>query len=234
MLNEVLKHVGVLGAGGKMGSGIAILLLQEMAYLEAETTEEVGNGDFRLVLIDANEAALQNFAKEMKSYLIKYAERHINALRSFFASNAALISNFDIIQYFVDGAMRRVRFDTDPQAAKNSLLIFEAIVEDVETKVDVFSRLAKNISSDALFLTNTSSIPIHLLNEKARLNNRIIGFHFYNPPLVQKLVELIIPAHTHSRAVSISAMAISLEKLYTLVKKFGNSLECIPFRKPFI
>ncbi len=213
MINEILKQVGVLGAGGKMGSGIAMLLLQEMARLELETTEDVGNGDFRLVLIDSNDVALQSFSKVIKNHLIKYAERNINALRRYLISKEALISNSDIIQYFVDGALRIVRFSTEWQAAKNSLLIFEAIIEDISTKVEVFSQLAKTISSDAIFLTNTSSIPVHLLNENAKLDNRIIGFHFYNPPLIQKLVELIIPSSTHPRVVLIArALAKKLDK----------------------
>ncbi|MFH0756343.1 MAG: 3-hydroxyacyl-CoA dehydrogenase family protein, partial [Bacteroidota bacterium] len=41
------------------------------------------------------------------------------------------------------------------------------------------------------YFTNTSSIPITQLDEKAGLGGRIIGFHFYNPPAVQKLVEVI-------------------------------------------
>ena len=40
-------------------------------------------------------------------------------------------------------------------------------------------------------MTNTSSIPISELDKKAGLEGRIIGFHFYNPPAVQKLVEII-------------------------------------------
>ena len=41
------------------------------------------------------------------------------------------------------------------------------------------------------FCLKMSSIPIQVLNEKAKLNNRVIGFHFYNPPAIQKLLEII-------------------------------------------
>jgi 3-hydroxyacyl-CoA dehydrogenase len=50
--------------------------------------------------------------------------------------------------------------------------------------------------ADALYLTNTSSIPIGFLDEKAGLGGRLIGYHFYNPPVVQKLVEVITAGST--------------------------------------
>ena len=199
MLNEALKRVSVLGAGGKMGSGIALLMLQEMARREAEETEDVGTGNYRLVLIDANDASLVNLSKVMREHLVKYAERNINALRHFLYAKTDLVSNAEIINYFIEGAMRIVRFETHWQEARFSDLILEAIVEDLETKVEVFSQLANTASGETVFFTNTSSIPIHILNDRAQLQNRIVGFHFYNPPLIQKLVELIIPPMTNPR-----------------------------------
>jgi 3-hydroxyacyl-CoA dehydrogenase len=115
-----------------------------------------------------------------------------------------LVSNADIINYFIEGAMRLVRFETQWQEAKSSHIILEAIIEDLDAKVEVFSQLAKMTDTETAFFTNTSSIPIHVLNEKANLQNRIVGFHFYNPPLIQKLVELIIPSKTHARVKSLA------------------------------
>ena len=63
--------------------------------------------------------------------------------------------------------------------------------ENLDLKVKLLSRIISHNSRDAWFFTNTSSIPISELNAKANLNGRLIGFHFYNPPAVQKLVELI-------------------------------------------
>ena len=51
----------------------------------------------------------------------------------------------------------------------------------------------KHFGPHPYFFTNTSSIPIHFLEELSGLTGRLVGFHFYNPPPVQKLVELIIP-----------------------------------------
>ena len=55
----------------------------------------------------------------------------------------------------------------------------------------VYKLLKASCASDAYFFTNTSSMPIGLLDKEAGLDGRIVGFHFYNPPAVQKLVEII-------------------------------------------
>jgi 3-hydroxyacyl-CoA dehydrogenase len=75
--------------------------------------------------------------------------------------------------------------------AYHSGLIFEAIKEDPALKAKIFSQINENSSKQPWFFTNTSSIPIHELDKNAKLNGRVLGVHFYNPPAVQKLVEII-------------------------------------------
>jgi 3-hydroxyacyl-CoA dehydrogenase len=191
MLNEKMKLISVVGAGGKMGAGIALLLLQEMARTEAEETGNVGHGDFRLVLIDANETALNNLILPLKSQLIKYAEQSINQIRKYFHANPRLIDNKDMVDYFVNGAMNIIQLTTNIDDACDSTMIFEAIVEDEKIKINLFKKLA-SLNKEAYYFTNTSSIPIDVLSSQGNLNNRLIGFHFYNPPAVQKLVEIIV------------------------------------------
>ena len=65
-------------------------------------------------------------------------------------------------------------------------------------KINLFSKISSNNPHHPWFFTNTSSIPITKLDEGAGLNGRIIGFHFYNPPAIQKLVEIIKAEHTLS------------------------------------
>lgn len=192
-LDEALKNVSVLGAAGKMGSGISLLLLQEIARCEAQLTGSVGSGNYCLNLIDSNEQGLYALRKYLFVQMTKYAEKNIVLLRSYYANNPQLISNEEIIRAFLEGAQQIVRFDSELWHARDSTLIFEAIVEDIFAKEKTLSSINSMKRKDAYYFSNTSSIPIKELNRKASLNNRIIGFHFYNPPAVQKLVELIIP-----------------------------------------
>jgi 3-hydroxyacyl-CoA dehydrogenase len=212
MLDHWINRISVLGAAGKMGSGIALLLLQEMARVEAENTGTVGKSS-RLVLIDSNETALDSLPEFFRTHLTKYAERNINALRRYFEENPKLVSNREMIEYFVNGALNPVRLETQVESAKQSKLIFEAVVEDEEVKSKVFAKLADLVSPETYFFTNTSSIPIHILSKKGHLQNRLIGFHFYNPPYVQKLLEVIVPSECNPQLISLAKeLAVRLKK----------------------
>jgi 3-hydroxyacyl-CoA dehydrogenase len=69
--------------------------------------------------------------------------------------------------------------------------VFEAVSENQALKEKLFRLINENNKNQPWFFTNTSSVPIGGLNTNAALSGRILGFHFYNPPAVQKLVELI-------------------------------------------
>ncbi|HSG67453.1 MAG TPA: 3-hydroxyacyl-CoA dehydrogenase family protein, partial [Bacteroidales bacterium] len=84
-----------------------------------------------------------------------------------------------------------VRPTTRLEAAYESTLVFEAVNENKDLKVKIFKQIDANNTHHPWFFTNTSSVPINILDREAQLNGRVLGFHFYNPPAVQKLVELI-------------------------------------------
>lgn len=208
-LDDGLKQVAVIGAAGKMGSGIATLLLQEIALSDAIKNGKVGSGEYRLTLVDSNEAGLFALRRYLRTQLTKHAEKNINALRQYYAGNLLLVSNEDMVRAFVEGALDLTSTTTEVGAAKHAILVFEAIVEDIEAKTSLFTSLKNSASQTQYYFTNTSSIPIALLNEKCQLQNRIIGFHFYNPPVVQKLLEIIVPAKCDA---TLQGMATELAK----------------------
>lgn len=192
-LDDALKNVSVIGAAGKMGSGISLLLLQEMARCEVEKTGRVGSGEYFLSVIDTNEHAWIGLRHYLRTQLLKYAEKNINNLRQYFANTPEFVSNEEIIRAFVEGALDSVHFDTEIEKAKESLLVFEAIVEDIAVKTRVFSTLKAVRRHEQYYFTNTSSIPISLLDSNCQLDHRVIGFHFYNPPAMQKIIEFVSP-----------------------------------------
>jgi 3-hydroxyacyl-CoA dehydrogenase len=198
-LNDAIQNVAVLGAAGKMGNGIALLVLQEMAILNARES-----GLYSLKLIDSNERAHDGLRKYLRIQIIKFAEKNIIALREFYKKNAELVSNEEIIRNFVESSLDFVSFRTDIEGARDAKLVFEAIIEDINVKIDVYKKLKTIVDKKAYFFTNTSSIPISLLNEKADLQNRIIGFHFYNPPAIQKLIEIVAIAHSDPELITLS------------------------------
>jgi 3-hydroxyacyl-CoA dehydrogenase len=190
-LNERLQNVAIIGAAGKMVSGIALLLAQEMALqkLQPENREK----SYELILIDIGSEALQGLLAYLKTQAVKLAEKNIVNLRNLYQDRKDLVENQDFIDAFVDDLQINLQTSTDLGAAKNSHLIFEAIVENADVKISILNKLNDICSAETFYFTNTSSIPIQRLDEKVGLNGRIIGYHFYNPPAVQKLVELISP-----------------------------------------
>jgi 3-hydroxyacyl-CoA dehydrogenase len=187
----LVKSAAVIGAAGKMGSGISLLLLQEMARQEAESTGFVGSGNFQLVLIDSREDGLFTLKRYLRQQIQRYAEKNIISLRSYFSKNPSLVSNEEMISAFVEGALDIVSTDTELHRAQEADLLFEAVIEDRAVKVKLLSDLQSICKESTYFFSNTSSIPISELNAHADLKGRIIGFHFYNPPAVQRLLELI-------------------------------------------
>ena len=200
---ERLKAAAVLGAGGKMGSGIAWVVLKAMADLDAQARGVPGSGDYELVLIDADRAAFPRLRAYLRGQLLKHAEKHIPELRAWAKDRADLIENGEIIAAYVEGALGMTRCGTGAAEAAGAKLVFEAVFEDLDLKRRLYAGLKARCAPDALFLTNTSSIPISLLDESAGLDGRILGFHFYNPPAVQKLVELISGKRTRPEAVAL-------------------------------
>ena len=187
--DEKLQNVSVLGAAGKMGSGILLLTAVEMANLSLKP-ENKGK-TFVLNAIDLSEEGLAGLMKYLRTQVRKIAEKKMVVLRHMYAERADLIENGEIIDEYIFHVMSVVRPVTTMESAYKSHLIFEAIAENQDLKVKIFSQIDENNPNKPWFFTNTSSIPINVLNSRANLDGRVLGFHFYNPPAIQRLVELI-------------------------------------------
>ncbi|MFH1279220.1 MAG: 3-hydroxyacyl-CoA dehydrogenase family protein [Candidatus Eisenbacteria bacterium] len=188
-LSERLENTAVIGAAGKMGSGITLLLAKELA--RTRLTPEGKGKVCRLALVDVSEAALDGLLKYIRGQITKLAEKSIGEIRTLYKDREDLVENGEMVDEFVAQAMSILRPSTDLGAAKGARLVFEAVVENEDLKIDLLGKVKGFADPDAWYLTNTSSIPIGGLDGKLGLGGRIIGYHFYNPPAVQKLLELI-------------------------------------------
>ncbi len=218
---ERLENVTVLGAAGKMGSGILLLTALEMA--DHSLKPENKNRQFVLNAVDVSHQALSGLMKFLKVQVVKAAEKKTVSLRKVYEDRTDLIENQDIIDQYAFDVMNIVRPGISLEAAYNSTLVFEAIKEDPELKVKILSQVDKKNKKSPWYFTNTSSIPIHELDEKVRLGGRIIGFHFYNPPAVQRLVELIRAKNTHAEIVEFAQQyAKNLKKTIVPANDFAG------------
>jgi len=206
-----IQKVSVLGAAGKMGSGILLLTAIEMTD-QMFKPENKGMA-FVLNAIDTSDEGLSGLLKYLRSQVTKAAEKKVVALRRLYADKAELIENSEIINAYVQDVMSIVRYTTRVEAAYDSTLVFEAVSENQALKEKIFRQINENNNLKPWFFTNTSSVPIGGLNKNAVLEGRILGFHFYNPPAIQKLVELItIPGNPAEMIEFAGQFAANLRK----------------------
>ena len=109
----------------------------------------------------------------------------------------------------VQRAMDRFQPDRDGDGARRADIIIEAIVENADAKIAVFSEVLKIARPDALLATNTSSIPLETLSDSfsntQNAAERLVGLHFFNPVAKMQLVEVIKGEKTHANSVERAA-----------------------------
>ena len=219
--DERLQNVSVLGAAGKMGSGILLLTAVEMA--DRSLLPENKGKTFVLNAIDVSDEGLAGLMNYLRVQVRKLAEKKTVWLRQMYADREDLIENFDIIDEYIFHVLNIVRPVTAVEAAYRSNIVFEAVNENRALKVKLFTQIKQNNPNDVWFFTNTSSVPIHLIDEEAALDGKVIGFHFYNPPAVQKLVELIKTDRTKPEVVEFAyAYAKNLKKIVVPSNDFAG------------
>ena len=186
-LDYYLERSAVIGAAGKMGCGIAALLAREMTlgWMRGDLERP------RLVLVDTDEARFGGLMRYLKDQLRKYAERNLALLETLSRARSGPDQGQDLASYFVDVGMRLIDTSVALESVTVCRLAIEAVFESKEVKRGVFERLGRLCSEECLFMSNTSSIPLGAIEGACGLEGRILGLHFYNPPVVQKLIELI-------------------------------------------
>ncbi len=106
------------------------------------------------------------------------------------------------------------------EAVKDSKLIIEAIPENLELKKEIFSKLDKIAHPESILGTNTSSLPISEIAAVTSRPDKVIGIHFFNPPVLMPLVEIVSSDRTSRQTVeSVLAFVKTLGKHAILCKK---------------
>ena len=118
------------------------------------------------------------------------------------------------------GRITQERFDeimskitiTDLEGAKDSDVVIESAIEDMNSKIKLFHQLDEICPNRVMFASNTSSLSITEIS--AALSRPIIGMHFFNPAAVMKLVE-VIPGMTTTpdMIAAVEAMAEEIGKV---------------------
>ncbi|RJR26697.1 MAG: 3-hydroxyacyl-CoA dehydrogenase family protein [Desulfobacteraceae bacterium] len=95
------------------------------------------------------------------------------------------------VQGSVAEIMERIEPATDLSSASDADFVFEAIVEILEVKRELFEELDKICRPDVIFATNTSAIPITNIAEATRRASRFVGTHFFSPVPMMRILEIV-------------------------------------------
>jgi len=111
--------------------------------------------------------------------------------------------------------LERLQTTTDlGEAGSTSGLIVEAIVEELEVKHELFSRLDTICPEDTIFASNTSSLLPSVLASVIQRPDRFLVAHYFNPPYLIPLVEIVRGKETSDETV---------DTVYNLMKTMGKS-----------
>ncbi len=92
-------------------------------------------------------------------------------------------------------------------------IVFEAVIEDIDVKRKIFQELDDRCSPATILATNTSSLSVTKIASVTENPYRVMGTHFFNPPYVLKLVEVVKAQHTSDEVV---------EKTVDFLKSIGH------------
>ncbi len=88
--------------------------------------------------------------------------------------------------------LEKISFTLDlKDAVRGADIIIEAIPERMELKKRVWAEVSSYTREDAILATNTSSLSISEIAEAVARPERFVGMHFFNPPTIMRLVEVI-------------------------------------------
>ncbi len=128
---------------------------------------------YEVVLMDVEELSLKKGLEAIRRSLDRFLHKE------------------KISQEEADAALARIQTTLNPADFADCDLVVEAIVENEAVKAKLFQALDKVVKPEAVFASNTSSIPITKLAGFTSRPERFIGMHFMNPVPLMKLVEVI-------------------------------------------
>jgi 3-hydroxybutyryl-CoA dehydrogenase len=137
-------------------------------------------------------------------------------------------------------ARRRIQGSTDlALSVAQAAFVFESVAEELDLKQQIFGQLDQLAAPDAIFASNTSGLPISRIAERMAHPERAATAHFWNPPHLMPLVELVKGERTNDTTIErLAELLGSAGKRTVVVRKdvpgqLGNRLLHALFREAF-
>jgi enoyl-CoA hydratase / 3-hydroxyacyl-CoA dehydrogenase len=181
-------------------SNITVLGSGTMGHGIAQIAAMAG---FKVLLRDVEQRFLDNAMDKIRWSLNKLVEKNKMTKESFEQTLSRLVPVIDL-----------------KEGLKDADLVIEAVPEDLSLKKIVYKEVSSYADPKTLFASNTSTLPISEMAELTDRPGSFIGVHFFNPPQLMKLVEVIRGHKTDQSTVErLMAFVENLGKAPVLVQK---------------
>jgi len=144
-------------------------------------------------------AAQRGFDVSLVDLKDEFIEKGMSGIRGFLEGS---LKRGKITQEEVDSALARIQTstDVDGEAAKADF-VFEAIIENLKIKSELFARLNKICRPEVIFASNTSMLSVTEMGTASGRPELLIGMHWFNPPTLMRLVEIPVGKGTNQATI---------------------------------
>src|SRR5216117_3255502 len=172
---------------------------------------EMGHGIAELAALHGHDVTLRDVKEE-------FLDRGMERIRW---SLGKLVDKNQIGRSQMEDALGRIHVTLDlAQACRAADIAIEAVFEDLDLKKRVFRELDRAAPKDAILASNTSALPITNMARATKRPHKVVGMHFFNPPMLMPLVEVIRADTTDDATLEAAVgLAKSLGKTVVVVKK---------------
>ena len=127
----------------------------------------------------------------------------------------------------VDSLMNQFCMSDNLEDIAGAEIVFESVPEDLKLKRELFQQLERVVSSNCVLATNTSAIPVSLLQQDVQHPERILGIHWDDPAHIRRFLE-IIPGDATSRECveHVVALAATWGKEPSVLRKEVRGFIC--------
>ena len=182
----------------------------------AQTIAVLGAGEMGHGIAEL--AALHGYTVVMRDIKQEFLDRGMERIRW---SLDKLVERNQVTRDHADEALARIHTTLDlAKACGDADFVIEAVFEDSELKKKVFRELDGVAPDKAILASNTSAIPITTMASATRRPKQVVGMHFFNPPMLMQLVEVIRAEATSDATLAAAVdLAKALGKTVVVVKK---------------
>ena len=122
----------------------------------------------------------------------------------------------------VEKIFGKIEISISLDEVKYSDFIIEAVFEDMEIKKDIFRKIDSIASPSTIFASNTTSLSITEIASVTNRADKVIGVHFFNPPIVMKLVEIMPGLQTSKETIEQTIALAEILKKVPVVANFDS------------